>query len=483
MNANPNGLTGSRDAVDSTAAELLASGVLADAPNHPSVGHAPPDKAERAPDYHQFVQWMREVAPYIHAFRGKTFVVGIAGELIAAGHLNHLVQDLSLLNAMGMRIVLVFGSRPQVSEQLKLRRLDDLYANGMRITDTAALECVKEAVGEIRLDLEAAFSQGLPNTPMQHASVRVVSGNFVTARPVGVVQGIDYQHTGLTRKVDIQPIRFGLDSGAIVLMAPLGFSPTGEAFNLTMEDVAVRTAIDLDADKIVFLTELDGIADDDGTHLGEISERQAEQILASGRLDPDASTYLDSALKACVGGVARAHILPYSIDGSVLLEFFTHDGVGTMLVEETLEEMRDATIDDIGGILAIIRPMELDGTLVPRDHALIEREIERFSVIEHDGVLFGCAALHPVANSDIGEMACLAVNPKVQNQGDGDRLLRHIEQRARAAGLKRLFVLTTRTMHWFLKRGFVRATPDDLPEARRNTYDRNRRSHVLIKPL
>ncbi len=480
----PDGLPMTVHTQDSSLPDTPADGASPEsAANHAVSDPAPVETADPADNDRQFVRWLRDVAPYIHAFRGKTFVIGIAGELIADGHLNHLVQDLSLLNAMGMRIVLVYGSRPQVSEQLKLRRLDDLYANGMRVTDTAALECVKEAVGEIRLDLEAAFSQGLPNTPMQHASVRVVSGNFVTARPVGVVKGVDYLHTGLTRKVDIQPIRFALDSGAIVLMAPLGFSPTGEAFNLTMEDVALRTAIGLDADKLVFLTELPGICDENGEHLAEISERQAEQILATGRLEPDAAVYLDSALKACVGGVARAHILPFAIDGSVLLEFFTHDGVGTMLVEETLEEMREATIDDIGGILAIIRPMELDGTLVPRDHALVEREIERYSVIEHDGVLFGCAALHPIPGSDLGEMACLAVNPKVQGQGDGDRLLRHVEQRARAAGLKRLFVLTTRTMHWFLKRGFVRATPDDLPEARRSNYDRSRRSHVLIKPL
>lgn len=431
----------------------------------------------------QFVRWLREVAPYIHAFRGKTFVVGIAGELIAAGHMNHLVQDLSLLNAMGMRIVLVVGSRPQVSEQLKLRQLKDVFAQELRVTDAAALECVKEAVGEIRLDLEAAFSQGLPNTPMQHATVRVISGNFASARPVGVINGVDLLHTGVTRKVDTQAMRFALDSGAIVLMSPLGFSATGEAFNLTMEDVASRSAIDLNADKLIFLTEIAGITDIAGQLLGEVSEAQAHQLLSSGHLDTDTAVYLRHALKACETGVPRAHILPFDISGSVLIELFSHDGVGTMLVEETLESLRRAGLDDVGAILSIVRPMEEDGTLVPRDHSMIEREIDRFSVIEHDGVIFGCAALIPHSDDSIGEMACLAVNPKVQGQGDGDRLMRHIEQRARAAGMKRLFVLTTRTMHWFLKRGFRRATAGDLPQARQLTYDQQRASHILIKTL
>ncbi|MEZ5739207.1 MAG: amino-acid N-acetyltransferase [Burkholderiaceae bacterium] len=431
----------------------------------------------------QFVEWLRTVAPYSHAFRGKTFVIGVAGELIAQGQINHLVQDLSLLSAMGMRLVIVYGSRPQVIEQLRLRRLEDAYVNDMRITDSAVLECVKEAAGEIRLDLEAAFSQGLPNTPMQNSTVRAVSGNFVTARPVGIINGIDLQYTGQVRKIDTQTIRFALDSGAIVIMSPLGFSPTGDAFNLTMEDVASSTAIALDADKLLFLAETDGILDQNGELMGEISEAEAQVMLDAGALEAGAAYYLRHALRACKQGVARAHIVPFRVDGSLLLELFRHDGVGTMLVEETLEALREARLDDVGGILAIIRPMEDEGILVKRDHSLIERDIEKFSVIEHDGVIFGCAALFHDSGQSIGEMACLAVNPHVQSQGDGERLLRHIEHRARRAGLKQLYVLTTRTMHWFVKRGFKPSSPDDLPAHKRDMYNWNRRSQVLIKTL
>ncbi len=435
------------------------------------------------PEPEQFVAWLRSVAPYIHAFRGRTMVVAFAGELVVSGRLNALVQDLSLLHAMGMRLVLVFGSRPQIDEQMTLRGVSSRYHSGIRITDSVALECAKEAVGETRLDIEAAFSQGLPNTPMAHSTVRVVSGNFVTARPVGIVDGVDFEHTGIARKVDVQTIRLALNSGALVLLPPLGFSPTGEAFNLAMEDVACATAVALDADKLIFVTENGGVVDRDGRLMTEITESQARAILAAEYLTPDAADYLRYAVKACDGGVARAHIVPLSMDGSVLLELFLHDGVGSMVVEETLEALREATLDDVGGILALIRPLEQDGTLVKRDRALIEREVGNFTVIEHDGVIFGCAALYAFPEDGTGELACLAVNPQVQGQGDGERLLQRIEQRARAAGLRRLFVLTTRTGHWFLKRGFTVGTVEDLPGARKNLYNWQRKSQVLLKPL
>ncbi|MCG2621696.1 amino-acid N-acetyltransferase [Arthrobacter sp. I2-34] len=431
----------------------------------------------------QFVAWLRAVAPYIHAFRGRTFVVGVPGELVEAGRLNALVQDLSLLQALGMRIIVVHGSRPQVNAQLQLRGLQSLYADGRRITDPAALECAKEASGELRLDIEAAFSQGLPNTPMAHASIRVVSGNFVVARPVGILGGVDYQHTGVVRKIDTSMIDLAVDAGAIVLLSPLGYSPTGEAFNLSMEDVASSTAVALGADKLVLLADSAGVPDAQGRMLAEISEATAQSLLSAGGLPEALAFQLRHALRACQGGVPRAHIIPQGLDGSVLLELFRHEGVGTMLVKETLQAVREAANDDVGGILALIRPLEEDGTLVRRDRSLIEREVGNFTVVEHDGVIFGCAALYPFPADGIGEMACLAVNPSAQGKGDGEMILQRIEQRARAAGLKQLFVLTTRTMHWFLKRGFVEGSVDQLPQARQNLYNWQRRSRVLVKDL
>ena len=400
-----------------------------------------------------------------------------------AGALPVLAHDLSLLHALGIRVVLVHGSRPQVEEQLALRKVESRFHNGLRITDEVALECAKEAAGELRLDIEAAFSQGLPNTPMANAAIRVISGNFVIARPVGIIDGVDHELTGLARKVAYEAIHPILNAGGLVLLSPLGFSPTGEVFNLAMEDVAVAAATALRADKLIFITEIPLITDAAGTEIREVSTHQAGAVLESGSLNADAAYYFEAATRATNLGVPRAHLVPYTVDGSVLLEVFTHDGVGTMISSENLESLREATIEDVASILHLIEPLEADGTLVKRGRELIEREVDYFSVIEHDGVIFGCAALYPFPVEKMAEMACLTVSPDSQAQGDGERLLKHLETRARAAGFKKLFVLTTRAAHWFLKRGFVMASIDDLPKDRQNMYNWQRKSMVLIKKL
>jgi amino-acid N-acetyltransferase len=439
---------------------------------------------------HTFVPWFRSVAPYIHAYRGKTFVVGLVGEAIAHGKLNAFVQDLAILHAMGIKLVLVHGFRPQVDEQLRAKGHVSRFSHGQRITDEVALDCAQEAAGQLRFEIEAAFSQGLPNTPMANATVRVVSGNFLTARPVGIVDGIDFMHSGVVRRVDADTVQRAIDGGAVVLLSPFGFSPTGEAFNLMMEDVATATAIALQADKLLFVSEVPGIREntedpesDIDTELALVDAQRLLTQLPGGNQPGSAAFYLRHCVHACEAGVERSHILPYSVDGAILQEVFTHDGIGTMVVDEKLETLREAGSDDVGSILALIEPFERDGTLVKRGRTEIERDIGNYTVIEHDGVIFGCAALYPYPEAHTGEMAALTVSPQVQSQGDGERLLKRVEQRARAAGLASIFVLTTRTMHWFIKRGFQQVDPEWLPEARKRKYNWDRRSQVLVKKL
>ncbi len=371
-----------------------------------------------------FVPWFRSVAPYIHKHRGNTLVVGIAGEAIAAGKLQNVAQDLALIQSMGVEIVLVHGFRPQVNEQLRAKGHEPRYSHGMRITDSVALDCAQEAAGQLRYEIEAAFSQGLPNTPMAGATVRVISGNFITARPVGLMDGVDFQHSGLVRKVDTEGIQRTLDMGALVLLSPFGFSPTGEAFNLTMEDVATSVAIALQADKLMFLTEVPGLradlADPESDIDTEIPLADAKKLLASlpaPDLPTDPAFYLQHCIRACEGGVERSHILPFAVDGALLLEIYTHDGFGTMVVDEKLESVREATMDDVSGIVALIEPFEKDGTLVKRDRTEIERDAGNYTIIEHDGVIFGCAALYPYPEARTGEMAALTVSPDTQSCG------------------------------------------------------------------
>ena len=440
-----------------------------------------------------FVPWFRAVAPYIHMHRGKTFVVGVVGEAIAAGKLGSIATDLALIQSMGVQIVLVHGFRPQVNEQLKAKGHEPQYSHGLRITDAVALDCAQEAAGQLRYEIEAAFSQGLPNTPMAGSKVRVISGNFLTARPMGIIDGVDFKSTGMVRKVDVAGIRDSLNQGALVLISPFGFSPTGEAFNLSMEEVATSVAMGLQADKLIFLTERPGIrvrpleaeADDNPIDT-EIPLAEARALMARlprPEQPADVGYYLRHCVTACEHGVERSHILPFAVDGSVLLEIYMHDGIGSMVVDEKLESLREATDDDVAGILQLIEPFEKDGTLVKRSRTEIERDIGNYSIVEHDGVIFACAALYPYPEAKTGEMAAVTVSSQSQGQGDGEKVLKRIEQRARADGLESIFVLTTRTMHWFLKRGFKQVDPEWLPEARKRKYNWDRKSQVLVKKL
>lgn len=439
-----------------------------------------------------FVPWFRSVAPYIHTHRGKTFVVAMTGEAIAAGKLASIATDLALIQSMGVRIVLVHGFRAQLRDQLRLKGHEEHYRGGVRITDETALDCAQEAAGQLRFEIEAAFSQGLANTPMAGAMVRVLSGNFLTARPRGVIDGVDFKNTGVVRKVDVNGIRNALNSGAMVLLSPFGFSPTGEAFNLSLEEVATSVAVTMQADKLMFLTECRGVPLDpsrvdasDYPINTEMALDEAHALLP--RLREHAATgaiaeYLWHCIQACEQGVERSHILPYATDGVVLLEIYMHDGIGTMVVDEKLENVRRANSDDIARILTLIEPFEHAGALVKRNRTEIERDIDNYTVLEHDGVIFACAALYPYPEDGTGELAALTVAPDSQGQGDGEKILRRIELRARAQGLQSIFVLTTRTMDWFLKRGFHAVSPDRLP-AGRPRYNVERKSRVLFKKL
>lgn len=430
----------------------------------------------------EFGRWLRDVAPYVHTFRDKTFVIAFDGELVEQGHLEDLAYDVSLLRAMGMRIVLVHGARPQIERQLGLRGKSSEFLNGVRITSSDALNSVKEASGALRLSIEAAFSQGLPNTPMAGSDINVVSGNFVTAKPIGVLGGVDFQHTGEVRKVADDDIIKQLALGNVVLLSPLGFSPTGEAFNLTNTEVASTVAAALKADKLIMLSD-QNVLNDEGAWITELDAAQARRYAEALALDHPLRPWVMAGCFAVEHGVPRAHIIPSDLDGSLLLELFRHDGVGTMITKNLLETIRPATIDDLGGILQLIAPLEQNGTLVPRGREKLEAELPLFSVVEHDNYILGCAALYPFATEQMAEMACFSIDQTMQGAGLGTRILKHIEQRAKAAGFKQLFVLTTRAAHWFLKNGFVAGTVDDLPADKKQMYNWQRRSQIFIKEI
>jgi len=430
----------------------------------------------------EYVNWLRHASPYINAHRDCTFVVMLPGDGVAHPNFGNIVHDLVLLHSLGVRLVLVHGSRPQIEARLATRGLTPHYHRDMRITDGPTLECVIDAVGQLRIAIEARLSMDMAASPMQGSRLRVASGNFVTARPIGVVEGVDYHHTGEVRRVDRKGIGRLLDERSIVLLSPLGYSPTGEIFNLACEDVAMRAAIDLGADKLILYSNEQGLMDDNGKLVRELRPQQVPNHLQ--RLGNSyQAELLDAAAQACRGGVKRSHIVGYAENGSLLTELFTRDGGGTLVDQEQFEQLREANIEDVGGLIDLISPLEEQGILVRRSREVLEREIEQFTIVERDGLIIACAALYQIADSDSGELACLAVNPEYRHGGRGDELLERIEERARAQGLKTLFVLTTRTAHWFRERGFEPSGVERLPAARASLYNYQRNSQIFEKQL
>jgi len=431
-----------------------------------------------------FVRWFRQVAPYVHDFGGRTFVIAFGGEMVAErARFASFVHDINLLAALEIRLVLVHGARPQVDAELKAKGLRSRYAQGLRITDEQALTAVKHASGALRIEIEAILSQGLPGSPMARARLRVASGNYITARPIGVRKGVDFQFTGAVRKVDAAALSAQLDVADIVLVPFVGYSPTGEVFNLSWEDVAETVAVALKADKLLMYTDKlpTGRKSD---VLSELTAREAEALLKKPDLtSPQTARVLEHAVRALAGGVGRAHLITRRVESSLLLELFTHTGVGTMINAEPVEKLRAARIEDVRGMLALIEPLEADGSLVKRSRELLESEIGNFLVVEHDGVIVGCAALYPFPEEKSAEFACLAVAPEYRDAAYGERLLKACEERAKALKLRRLFALTTHAAHWFLEQGFRAGEPSALPSQRQAMYNWRRNSKVFLKRL
>ncbi len=429
----------------------------------------------------QSVEWFRQASPYINAHRGKTFVIALSGDAVADANFSALIHDIALLHHLGIRLVLVYGIRHQIKEAEFARNIHSKIVNNLRITDAQALKTVIDVAGSVRVRIESAISASLPNTPMSGARLSVVSGNFVTARPYGIHEAVDYCHTGIIRRVHANAINDQLQNSNIVLLSPLGYSVTGETFNLHAEDVAAKTAEALGAEKLVFLLDAPVIDSATGKHLRQTTPAEMTALIAADQVVDTSQNILFNSINASLNGIKRVHLLDRHTDGALLKEFFTRDGIGTLVSADNYEGLREATIKDVGGIIDLITPLENDGTLVRRSREQLELEIENFAVFERDGTIVTCAALYKMG--DFGEIACVATHPEYRSSGRAEKLMDYLEHAGKRVGLKKLFVFTTRTKHWFLEQGFEPATIEDLPAERQSSYNFKRNSGVLIKNL
>lgn len=441
----------------------------------------------------QMIDWFRAASPYINAHRGKTLVMALPGEWIHSELLPTLIHDLTLLSHLGIRLVVCFGLRAQVDEVLARSSMPSAIVAGRRVTDEPALKAIIEAAGIIRNTLESRLSMGLPNTPMAGARLSVSSGNYVTAQPFGIHAGVDFQHTGSVREVHVSAITALLDAGHLVLLPPLGYSLTGDVFNITVSELAASVAISLKADKLVFLVN-QLPADENNKPLRQASVGRLERLQGAGSAttanhsdttgnDSDLTSIIPHVINACRQGVDRVHLLRSDDHNALLCELFTRDGSGTMVTASRWEHIRPATIKDVGGIIELIEPLQINGTLVSRSREQLELDIEQFVVSERDGTVVACAAMYPDKPSNAVEIACIATHPRYRGEGRADQLLAHLETQARDMGYLHARLLSTRTGHWFVERGYVELPADNLPPGRRASYNQQRNSKVYQKSL
>jgi amino-acid N-acetyltransferase len=443
-------------------------------------------------DSQTFAKWFRLAAPYINTFSNKTFVIAFGGELLDEDQFTALSHDINLLTCLNVKIVLVHGARPQIDQKLKEKKISTQLVRNVRVTDDSGMEAVKEANGLIKINIESTLSSSLLNSPMAGSDIKVSSGNFITAKPLGVIDGVDMQHTGEVRKIDSAAIKKKLDNKELVVISPIGYSPTGEVFNLTMEDVALKTSIALEADKLILLIDSDGIFNLRNELLHEMTLEKAVNLYKSIAKDnpkkhelininSNELDLLEIAIKASEAGIHKIHLINRHIDGAILQELFTDEGVGTVITEKALDTIRQANHNDVKGIHKLINPLEAGGYLIKRGKERIDHDIENFFVIEHDKKIIGCAALYPY--NDHVEFACFAINKNYQSKGFGSKLYNYCEEIAREKSYKYLFALTTRTEHWFIEKGFKEESIQKLPKKRLESYLPQRNSKFFIKKL
>lgn len=432
-----------------------------------------------------YINWFRNASPYVFQHRNKVAVVMLPGEFIEAPYLSNIVNDIAVLSGLGVKIVVVHGSRKQIDSELALRNTASKFHKGVRITEQEHMPSILNAVGNTRYQIEAAFSCGLPSSPMHGSRLSVRSGNFVNAKPKGVVEGVDYQYTGEIRSVDADGILELLHSNNIVVVPPLGYSLTGELFNLSFADVAVGIASAIHADKFITYNDEGQIVDAEERSYREMTLLQCKKFLVETQRHHQNNTYfsLQACHSACDGGVSRAHIVSATEDGAILKELYTRDGSGTMIYRDSYETVRRARIEDVAGILNLIEPLEQEGVLVKRSRERLETEISCFTVIEKENFVVGCAALYPIADSKFAEVACVAIHPEYRGGGRAQKLLLHIERQAARLGAHTLFVLTTQTSHWFIEHGFNESKVEALPVERQHFYNLQRKSKVFTKRI
>ncbi|UCF98432.1 MAG: amino-acid N-acetyltransferase [Spirochaetaceae bacterium] len=434
------------------------------------------------------VELIRQVFEYVHLFKGKTIVIKVGGSVMDHPFLPMLVKDLVLLHRQGIRIILVPGAKERIDDVLRRYNIPWESIGGVRISTPEAIPFIKMAAFDVSNRLMTLLAEN---------NASAIIGNWVRARSLGVLKGIDYQDTGTVEKINVELVRKALDDGLIPIFPNIGWSSSGKPYNISSNELAYILARNLKAEKLFYISRHTGVdaenytlpegvtVSSEGvvTHLS-VAEADSFLRLNAKKGEEEILELIRLGCKACAEGVPRVHIVDGEIEGVILKEIFSSRGCGTMIYTNEHENIRPLRLADIPEVLRIMNPFVEEEILLPRDEQELADQLDYFVVYEVDGILHACGALIPFPEErGRGEIAAIAVDRTYTGFGIGKRILTYLVDRARSSGLRSLYVLTTQTTDWFLQFGFSEGELDDLPKDKRRDYNRLRNSRVLILDL
>lgn len=438
-----------------------------------------------------FIEKFRQASKYINLFNNKIFVIALGGEVFEDEQFESIAYDINLLRSIGIKIIIIHGIRPQIDDLLISNKIKTSLNKNIRITDANSINHVIDINGRIRTKIESILSSSIINSPLFESDIKLSSGNFITARPLGILNGIDMKFTGQVRKVNSESIQAKLNNGEIVIISPLGYSPIGDIFNLSYEQLASAVASSMKAHKLIFYINSNGIINLRGELLTELTTEKATNLIHQIERDSNPNKALNisyqdfniikSSLDAIKNKVEKIHLINRHTNGSIIEELFTDKGSGTILTEYPLEKIREAKPNDVNKIFQLIEPLSQNGILVKRASNEIKKDLSSFYVMEHSMDLVGCVALFKYEEKV--EIACFAIDSNFHNQGFGSKLIKFCEKKAKTHDVNEIFILTTQSEHWFIEKGFKVDDKELMPKKRKIIYQLERNSKFLTKKI
>ena len=423
---------------------------------------------------HDQINTIRQTFGYLQKYKNAVFVIKIDGRLYCDPLFPLLIRDVVLLHNLGIKIVLVPGTRVRINEILNSFGIKTCEHKGMRISTEEAIPFIKMATFDVANQVMTMLAENNANA---------VIGNWIRARGMGVIDGVDYQSSGLVDKIDVASIQNVLNNNMIPIFPNIGWSLSGKPYNISSHELALKISVAMKAEKLFFITDFGGISINEAP-VSQLTIKEAKQILAKTPYDgiDENLELLNLSFDAAKSGVKRVHIVGGHHDGMLLKEIFSNIGQGTMIYSGEFDSIRKLDYSDIPEILRITRPLVEKGVLIERTNKDIEDLIGEFYGYEVDGILHAVAALHAYDDNS-AEICSVAVDSVYSGMGIGKKVVSFLISQAKSQGKSKCFLLTTQTSDWFEELGFVESGLENLPKVKRETYNKNRKSRIMVLNL